>query len=83
MATKKYPVGTKIKYKGCSLQDVGKEGTIVGYADDEIIWVVVPHSDVALSIYGNHMHKWTTRLKDVEILSTPNLQLLFDFMYND
>lgn len=78
---KKYPIGTKIRYKGCCPEDNGKRGTIVGYLSEEIIWVVVPGSYVALSTYKNSKHKWTTYLKNVEVLLIPNQQLLFDFMY--
>lgn len=77
----KYPIGTRIKYKGCVCQDVGKEGTIVGYVSEEVIWVVVPKSIVALSTHQDSEHRWTTYLTSVEVLATKNEQLLFNFMY--
>lgn len=79
--SKIYPIGTRIRYKGCVPEDIGKIGTIVGYVNDKIIWVKVPHSVVAKKFFGDHMHKWSTFLSDVEILFIPNRQLLFEFMY--
>jgi len=78
---KKYPRGTRIKYRGCVLQDVGKEGIIVGYTSWESVWIVVPGSHVALSTYGDSEHRWSTDRGSLEILAVKNEQLLFDFMY--
>ena len=76
----KYPIGTRIKYKGSAKQDVGKEGKIVGWETDSIVRIVIPDSFVALDCYGDPLHCWTTYITDVEILARKNEQLLFEFM---
>jgi dTDP-4-dehydrorhamnose 3,5-epimerase-like enzyme len=76
----KYPIGTKIKYKGCHYQDVNKRGTIVGYIGGSV-WIVVPGSHLASEVYQNSEHKWSTDIGSLEILLVPNQQLVFDFMH--
>lgn len=76
----KYPIGTRIRYKGICKADVGKEGRIVGLGKGNTIHIVVPGSYVALSIYNDSSHPWTTFVTDVEVLVRKNEQLLFDFM---
>ena len=76
----KYPIGTRIKYKGCAHQDVGKEGKIVGYTGSSV-WIVVPGSCLGEEIYGDSEHKWSTDIRSLEILTRKNEQLLFSFMY--
>jgi len=78
----KYPIGTRIRYNGCALRDVGKEGTIVRYGVRclGIVWIVIPNSHLALELYGNSEHEWSTHIEDLEILVQKNEQLLFDFM---
>lgn len=76
----KYPIGTKIKYRGCAIEDVGKKGTIVGYTATSV-WIVVPNSYLALAVYGDSGHKWSTNMASLEILVHKNEQLLFDFMH--
>ncbi|KKN73107.1 hypothetical protein LCGC14_0404160 [marine sediment metagenome] len=75
---KKYPVGTKIKYRGCHRPDVGKKGMIVGYIGS-LVWIVVPGSHLAFDRYEDSEHKWSTNMGSLEILTIPNQQLLFDF----
>lgn len=76
----KYPIGTRIKYRGIVSQDVGKEGTIVDYVSGSVVGIVLPGSYVALSIYGNSEHRWSTDIGNLEILAVKNQQLLFNFM---
>ena len=76
----KYPIGTQIKYIGFVQQDVGKEGRIVGYVSNGVVAIVVQGSHVALQIFGDSEHQWTTDIENIEILSQKNEQLLFDFM---
>ena len=76
----KYPIGTRIRYKGSAKEDVGKEGKIVGWESDDVIRIVVPGSILALDIYDDSSHSWTTYITDVEVLARKNEQLLFNFM---
>ena len=76
---KKYPIGTKIRYKGCVKEDVGKEGKIVGYTGRSV-WIVVPGSYLGEEIYQDSEHQWSTDIRSLEILSQKNQQLLFEFM---
>ena len=76
---KKYPIGTRIRYKGCCREDVGKEGKIVGYTGSSV-WVVVPGSYLGWEIYEDSEHRWSTNIDSLEILVLPNQQLLFEFM---
>jgi len=76
----KYPIGTRIRYKGSAKQDVGKEGKIVGWVNPRIVRIVIPNSHVALHCYNDSTHPWTTYITDVEILAIKNQQLLFEFM---
>ena len=76
---KKYPIGTRIRYKGCCKEDVGKEGKIVGYTGSSV-WIVVPGSHLGEDIYHDSEHKWSTDIESLEILVRPNQQLLFEFM---
>ena len=78
----KYPIGTRIKYNGCAKKDVGREGTIVRYEEacKGIVWIVIPNSYLALELYGNPEHEWSTHIEDLEILPQKNQQLLFSFM---
>ena len=78
----KYPIGTRIRYRGCAKKDVGKEGTIVRYGEGcrRIVWIVIPNSHLALELYGNSEHEWSTHIDDLEILMQKNEQLLFEFM---
>ena len=78
--TKKYPIGTRIRYKGVYKGDVDKEGRIVGWESDDVIRIVVSGSILALDIYNDSSHSWTTYITDVEVLARKNEQLLFDFM---
>ena len=77
----KYPIGTRIRYKGCVEEDVGKEGKIVGYESEFIVHIVVPGSRVAIDSYNDPLHSWTTFVTDIEVLIGKNQQLLFEFMY--
>lgn len=77
----KYPIGTRIRYKGNCKADVGKEGRIVGWESNDVIRIVVPNSRLALDIFDNSLHSWTTYITDVEVLVRKNEQLLFEFMY--
>ena len=78
----KYPIGTRIRYKGCCRKDVGKEGKIVRYGEQRlgIVWIVIPNSYLALDFYGNSEHEWSTHIEDLEISIQKNQQLLFSFM---
>jgi len=76
----KYPIGTRIRYIGFIREDVGKIGKIVGYVNEDTVWIVVPNSYIALELYGYSEHKWSTWLTNVELLVIPNQQLEFDFM---
>lgn len=79
MATKKYPIGTQIRYKGRAKKDVGKKGKIVGYTGSSV-WVVIPGSYLGEEVYQDSEHKWSTDIESLEILVIPNQQLLFAFM---
>lgn len=76
----KYPIGTRIRYKGMCKKDVGKEGKIVGWVDSKIVRIVIPNSYVAAACYNDSLHSWTTYIKDLELVLRPNEQLLFNFM---
>jgi len=78
MSTKEYPIGTKIRYNGCHRADVGKNGTIVGYVGYSVVRIVVPKSDLALELFGDSEHSWTTFTHDIEILPQGG-QLTFSF----
>lgn len=84
---KKYPIGTKVKYVGCSTQnseiakDVGKVGKVVGYH-----W----HNPIIFLSESKHMScysteqtpaSWETGWCALKILPQKNQQLLFDFAY--
>jgi hypothetical protein len=77
----KYPIGTKIRYKGYISEDVGKIGKIVGYKCESVVWVIIPNSHVALAAYQDSEHQWSTHITNLEITAVPNQQLVFDFMY--
>ena len=77
----KYPIGTRIRYRGMAREDVGKEGKIVGWVNSHEIRIVLLNSYVALHNYNDSTHPWTTYIGSVEVLEVPNEQLLFEFMY--
>ena len=76
----KYPIGTRIRYRGMAKEDIGKEGKIVGWVNPRIVRIVITDSYVALHCYNDSTHPWTTYIESVEILVRKNEQLLFDFM---
>ena len=75
----KYPISTRIRYKGCCREDVGKKGKIVGYTGNSV-WIVVPGSYLGMVVYGDSEHKWSTDIGSLEILVQKGQQLLFGFM---
>lgn len=76
----RYPIGTRIRYRGVHREDVGKVGEIVGYVDEKIVWIIVPESHLASDLFGDSKHRWFTFITDIEVLAIKNQQLLFEFM---
>lgn len=77
--TKKYPIGTKIRFLW-KVDDTGKFGTIVGFhrGGDPVIFL--PTSENVRQGYFNGS-KFTWKCKWHEIEPIGQQQLLFDFMY--
>lgn len=76
MATKRYPVGTKIKYNGYCTKCRGKIGEIVKVAENAC-YIVLPQSTCsAFDRNGKIVCSWS----DIEPISVKNQQLLFAFM---
>lgn len=81
----KYPVGTRIKYKGNAGDDGNKRGKIVGFdtSGDPIIYLP---TSIHVSWHSKTLGRpitWGTAWGSIEILSQKNEQLLFDFMYSE
>ena len=82
MATKKYPIGTKVVFIAnadmCyeARQDGGKIGKIVGEGAIDSAVVYLPDS---VKNWGRHK-TWYTNWKNVKPLVKKNEQLLFAFM---
>lgn len=87
MTTKKYPIGTRIRFTPSSLiscteaiADINKTGIIAGFSGNKPI-IFLPQSK-HISVYSVPWMRasWQTSWKNIEILSQKNQQLLFAFM---
>lgn len=85
MATKKYPIGTKVVFMAnadmCydARQDDGKIGKIIGEGALGSAIVFLPDS---VKTYGRKC-TWFVRWENVKPILVKNQQLLFSFMDND
>jgi len=76
MATKKYPIGTLIRYMGYCTKCKGKVGKIVEIHDN-YCYIVLPQSTCStFTSTGKAMCSWD----DLELLVKKNEQLEFAFM---
>jgi len=78
MATKKYPIGTKIRFIYDNF-DKGKIGTIVGIRDEYPL-VFLPTGSGSLVRYKGIDYSWKCLWSHIEYVG--QRQLLFEFMYD-
>lgn len=85
--SKKYPIGTRIKFINPVDNDGGKLGFIVDYRDSGGPTIYLPTATKHIkrnynpTLSDGTKFSWHCQWKDIEILSQKNKQLLFDFMY--
>ncbi len=85
MATKKYPIGTRIRFIHPRI-DTGKEGTIVGFSASGKPDVYLPTAkkhiidDYHPTLPGGIKFTWHCHWDEIEPLAIKGQQLLFSFM---
>lgn len=91
MATKKYPVGTKIKFIGHdgmanrAKSDIGKCGIIVAIPNDRVdeVIILLKKSEKPSFTYHGKEATWKTLWVGIVPIAIKNQQLLFDFAYEE
>lgn len=87
MATKKYPIGTKIRFINPNL-DTNKEGVIVAILPNGHPTVYLPTADKHINqnyyptLDDGTKFTWRCSWDEIEPISVKGQQLLFEFMYN-
>lgn len=85
MTTKKYPIGTKIRFINPTL-DTNKTGTIVGFSYSGRVDIFLPTAEKHIkdnyhpTLPDGTKFTWHCRWDEIELLMVKGQQLLFAFM---